>query len=50
MKETWEQKGAPRGEVTGEGWPGERGKVMVLREGRVLSEVAAWNHPQPCNS
>lgn len=49
-REGKEKEGAPRGEVTGVGCPGERGKVVVLREGQVLSEVAAWNHPQPCNS
>lgn len=49
-RDVWEKEGAPRGEVRGEGWPGERGKVVVFREGWVLSEVAAWNHPQLFNS
>lgn len=42
--------GEKKGGGYGEGRPGEGGKVVVLLGGQSLSEVAAWNHPRPCNS
>lgn len=52
-RDIWVKGGREKAEFKGgirEGRMGERGKVVVLSGGCMLSEVGVWNHPGPCNS
>jgi len=49
MKEIDGRKAAEKREERKLDWGGV-GRVVVLSGGSALSEVAVWNHPEPCNS